>query len=324
MTGHKAPVAVVIVNWNAGDWLRRVLAGLSQQTFRDFSVVLVDNASSDDSIDRARKYLPDVTCLLQARNLGFAAANNLAVRVADCEWIALLNPDAIPEPEWLERLINASTNNPDFSFFGSRQLMAATPDRLDGVGDAYHVSGLAWRLGYGQADARSHANADPVEIFSPCAAAGLYKRAAFMQAGGFDERYFCYFEDVDLGFRLRLAGHRALYVPDAVVHHAGSVTSGHRSAFSLYHGQRNLVWTFVKNMPANLLWRYLPLHILMNLAMIVRYALRGQGLTILKAKADALRGLSGMLQSRRAIQSQRVITSGELLRVMRRGWPTRR
>jgi len=324
LTADKAAVAIIIVNWNAGDWLRQVFAGLSRQTFRDFSVVLVDNASTDDSIELAREYLAGVTFLPQTQNLGFAAANNLAARHVDGEWIVLLNPDAIPEPEWLERLMTAAARNPDFSFFGSRQLMAATPDRLDGIGDAYHVSGLAWRQGHGLAASQNDTVAEPIEIFSPCAAAGLYKRSAFLQVGGFDERYFCYFEDVDLGFRLRLAGHRALYVPDAVVHHGGSVTSGYRSDFSLYHGQRNLVWTFVKNMPTALFWRYLILHVLLNLLMIVRFTLRGQGKTILRAKIDALRGLGEILRSRAIVQRQRVVSGAELLRVMRRGWPTRR
>ena len=323
LTGRSTTVAIIVVNWNAGDWLRRVLASLSQQTFRDFSIVLVDNASTDDSINRVREYLSCVTFLPQPRNLGFAAANNLAVKEVDCEWVALLNPDAIPEPEWLERLMIAAAKNPGFSFFGSRQLMADAPHLLDGIGDAYHVSGIAWRQGYGQVVEGNRNLAEPVEIFSPCAAAGLYKRSAYLQVGGFDERYFCYFEDVDLGFRLRLTGHRALSIPDAVVHHGGSVTAGYLSAFGLYHGRRNLIWTFIKNMPADLLWRYLVLHILMNLFMIVRFTLRGQGQTIFRAEIDALRGLRSVLRSRKTIQDRRVISSKELLRTMHRGWPTR-
>jgi GT2 family glycosyltransferase len=157
----------------------------------------------------------------------------------------------------------------------------------------------------------------------PSAAAALYDSAVFLQAGGFDERYFCYFEDVDLGFRLRLAGHRALLVPGAVVHHGGSITSGDQSAFGIYHGRRNLIWTFIKNMPADLLRRYLIPHILMNLFMIVRFTLRGQGKTILKAEIDALRGLGSILRSRKTIQRNRRVASAELLRMMRRGWPAR-
>lgn len=315
-------VAVIIVNWNAGDWLGRVFDGLSRQTFSDFSVVLVDNASTDGSVDRLAERIDGCVFLPQTKNLGFAAANNLAVTHVTCEWIALLNPDAIPEPRWLENLMRAATHNPKASFFGSHQLIAAAPDRLDGIGDAYHISGLAWREGYGRIALRDVA-AEPHEIFSPCAAAGLYKRAAFLEVGGFDERYFCYFEDVDLGFRLRLAGHRALYVPDAVVHHGGSVTSGRMSAFSVYHGHRNLVWTFFKNMPADLLWRYLIPHLLMNLLAIVYFALRGHGKTIIKAKLDALKGLGDILRSRRLIQCSRTATSAAIMRVMQRGWPRR-
>lgn len=136
------------------------------------------------------------------------------------------------------------------------------------------------------------------EVFSPCAAAALYRRSALRAVGGFDEDYFCYVEDVDLGFRLRLAGHKALYVPDAVVHHVGSgTTGGQHSDFAVYHGHRNLVWTFVKNMPGMLFWLLLLLHVMINLATILWFAVKGRGGVILRAKRDALLGLPRMCAS---------------------------
>jgi GT2 family glycosyltransferase len=151
------------------------------------------------------------------------------------------------------------------------------------------------------------------EIFSPCAAAALYRRQALVDAGGFDEDYFCYVEDVDLGFRLRLAGHKAMYVPDAVVHHVGSATTGGKhSDFSVYHGHRNLVWTFVKDMPGILFWLLLPLHVLMNLTSILWFALQGRGGVIMRAKRDALLGLPKMWRKRQTIQSTRIATVREI------------
>ena len=157
------------------------------------------------------------------------------------------------------------------------------------------------------------------EIFGPCAAAGLYRRAAFLEVGGFDASYFCYFEDVDLAFRLRLRGYRSRYVPEAVVHHVGSALSGYRSDFAVFHGHRNLVWTFFKDMPTPLLALYLPHHLAMNLAAVLVAARRGQGPVALKAKAAAIRGLPRVLRARRSAQRSRIAGALEVRAAMVRG-----
>jgi GT2 family glycosyltransferase len=179
------------------------------------------------------------------------------------------------------------------------------------------VSGLAWRRGHGAPAAGRHLARE--EIFSPCAAAALYRRDAFLAAGGFDESFFCYFEDSDLAFRLRLAGHRCLYVPDAVVHHVGSALAGYESDFTVYHSQRNLVWAWAKNMPAGLVWRSLPQHLLLNALAVGWYAARGQRRPVLAAKCDALRGLPRVLRERRAVQRERVVGGSELEPLLARG-----
>jgi GT2 family glycosyltransferase len=253
-----------------------------------------------------------------SENLGFAAGNNRGIaRASDAEWIALLNPDAFPEPDWLENLLAAAAAHAEYSSFASRQIMAGDPTLLDGTGDSYAVSGLAWRRDYGQPAAGRREQRE--EVFGPCAAAALYRRSLLSEAGGFDEHFFCYFEDVDLAFRLRLAGHRCLYVPEAVVHHIGSGISGHRSDFSVYHGHRNLVWTFWKNMPAPLLARYWPHHLAVNALSMIHFARQGRGRVILRAKRDALRGLPRVLRQRRAIQAGRRADLADLRRMMVRG-----
>jgi len=315
-------VSVVIVNYNSGGLLRRSLEALAKQTLRPKQICVVDNASRDSSCDRIAVDFPEITLIRLEQNTGFAAANNRAVRCADgCEWIVLLNPDAFPEPRWLEALMDAAARRPEYSFFGSRMLMADSPDLLDGVGDVYHVCGLHWREGHGQRAKRNYLHEK--EIFSPCAAAALYRRDNFLEVGGFDEDYFCYAEDIDLGLRLRLRGYRCLRVPDAVVHHLGSASTGRRSNFSVYHGHRNLVWAYVKNMPAPLFWLYLPYHLAVNVASIIWYALRGHGRIIVKAKWDAIKGLPKMWRKRREIQARRLVSAWEIRRMMERGWPRR-
>lgn len=311
-------VAILIVNYNGGELLRQCLQSIRDQQRPPDHVIVVDNGSQDDSLQLAEPLLRDVELIRLTENVGFARGNNIAAAAATrFDALALLNPDAFPEPGWLKTLVEAAERAPEFVSFASRLLFAAQPDRLDGAGDSYHAAGRAWRNGHGASQATWPAR--DAEVFAPCAAAALYRREAFDAIGGFDERYFCYFEDVDLGFRLRLQGGRALYVHDAVVRHVSSAVAGYRSDFAVYHGERNAVWTFVKDMPGALFLLYLPQHLALNLASLCYYPLRGQGRVVLKAKIDALRGLPAVLRQRQRVQSQRRVSPWTLRRSLKRG-----
>ena len=311
-------VTVVIVNWNGERFLDHCLTALLAQTVAPHEIIVVDNASSDASLDIVRRF-PSVRLLAQNENLGFARGNNLAIEaaVAESEWIALLNPDAFVDPHWLEGLLSAASDYPAFDVFGSKLVNAANPAMLDGAGDAYHISGLVWRMAHGAPNPSSSEQVQ--EVFSPCAAAALYRRSALLAVGGFDEDFFCYMEDVDLGFRLRLAGYRCLYVPASVAHHVGSgTTGGQHSDFAVYHGHRNLVWTYIKNMPGLMFWLFLPLHLALNLLTLVVFRWRGQGGVIYRAKRDALKGIPAMWKKRRQVQANRVVSVLAILRIMKK------
>jgi GT2 family glycosyltransferase len=298
-------VAVFVINWNGGSMLKRCLTSLLAQRRSPDHVVVVDNASRDDSLSLAAAELRGMQLIRLDSNSGFARGNSVAATAASTyDTFALLNPDAFAEPGWLEALVGAAeASGPDIAAFASQMRFESDPSRLDGAGDAYHVSGRAWRNGHGERvmdwPARSQ------EVFAACAAAALYRREAFEAVGGFDERYFAYFEDVDLGFRLRLQGYRCRYVPEAVVRHVSSGMSGYRSDFAVYHGERNMVWTYVKDMPSPLFWRYLPQHLLLNLTALAFYPWRGQGKVAFRAKIDALRHLKSVLSDRKRIQRSR-------------------
>jgi GT2 family glycosyltransferase len=269
-------------------------------------------------LKQAEQLLRGVELIRLPSNVGFARANNIAASAArQFDALALLNPDAVADPEWLGALVSAAEREPVLAGFASRMLLASTPQYLDGAGDSYHVSGRAWRNGH-RVSSAEWPTAD-VEVFGPCAAAALYRRQAFDEVGGFDEQYFCYFEDVDLAFRLRLRGYRCGYVHSAVVRHVGSALSGYRSNFAVYHGERNAVWTFMKNMPGPLLWLYLPQHIALNLAALLYYPWRRQGRVVLRAKLDALRGLPAILRRRKLVQRSRRVDAWTLRRALRRG-----
>ena len=309
-------VSVLIVNYNSGGDLGRCLAALTAQTMRDFEVVLVDNGSTDGSLDQAlaESGLPRLRLIRAGENLGFAAGNNRAAATAQAPLLALLNPDAFAAPDWLAVLLDAAGRHPDVAMFGSTQLVDADPDRLDGAGDVYHISGLVWR---GAGDVRPEALPAEADAFCPCAAAALYRRDAFVEAGGFDERFFCYCEDVDLGFRLRLAGQRALQIKAAQVRHKGSATTGRYSPFAAYHGTRNRLWVFAKCMPLPLLALLWPLHLAVTALVLVRAARRGIARPVLRGFTDGIAGLGPVLSARRSVQARRTVPLGRLMRAMR-------
>lgn len=309
-------VSVIIVTWNNAIHLARCFESLVAQKSRDFEVIVIDNGSSDNTVFNLVENFQKLDLRFEKleTNHGFAFANNLGARFARGEWLATLNADAFPEPDWLEQLLSAAGTIPN-AFFASRQIQVNSPTLLDGEGDNYNVSGLAWRRNYGS-PIRKTTEID--EVFSSCAAAALYPRQAFLDVGGFDEDFFSYQEDVDLGFRLRLKGLHCFYVSMAIVHHVGSSTMGVNSDFALYYSHRNLVWTFFKNMPERLLFKSLPAHLLANLMYLLYYTIVGRGKVLWRAKWDAINGLPIMLKKRREIQKRRIISDTELLNAMER------
>ena len=313
-------VAVILVDYNAGEVLPRALRCLDAQTRRADRVIVVDNDSSDGSAEAVERDFEDVEVLRMGRNAGFAAGNNAGVAVVDdCDWVALLNTDAYAHPGWLEALIDAAEAHPEASSFASRMMRADHPGELDGSGDVFHVSGFCWRRHFGRRLEDEPEAGRPAEVFGACAGAALYRRDAFREVGGFDERFFCYLEDVDLSFRLQLAGHRCRYVPDSVVDHVGSATAGYESEFTVYHSHRNMVWAWVKNMPGPLALLYAPMHIAANLASVAWFARRGLGGVVWRAKRDALRELGRVLRERRAVQSRRRASVWQVRRRMAGG-----
>jgi len=299
--------SILILLWQSEQYLQRCLQSLLEQTFTDFEVILLNNGGSQPPDPEVLANFRDLTLkqIYSENNLGFAGGNNLAARSAAGEYLVLLNSDAFPEPNWLEILHQAAQTHPGHCF-ASRLLQADNSAFLDGEWNVYHASGLTWRKNHNRSAAKS--TTSPRLVMSACAAASAYPRTAFEQAGGFDEDFFAYMEDLDLDMRLQLAGHPFLYLPEATVGHVGSGSTGYRSDFATYYGQRNLIWAFVKNMPGFLFYLLLPVHIFFNLLYLFTGIFLPSGKTLFRGKRDALLGLSVMLKKRRAIQAQRKIT----------------
>lgn len=309
-------IAVIIVNYNAGAQLRACVESVLVQTLQPQRIIVVDNASSDNSMSFLDVCSSAITVLRNAENLGFAVANNQAAELAaECQWLALLNPDAIAHVDWLAQLAAGVERYPATVSFASRMMLLGSERILDGAGDEYHFSGAAWRRFHRADLAQVDAQQDE-QVFGACGGAAFYRRDVFLDMGGFDSSFFCYLEDVDYAFRLQLRGYSCRYLHRAVVEHLGGGTSEPGSHFADYHGHRNLVWTWVKNMPLALLLVLWPAHLLVNVLMVVQKSRSGRGTTVLRAKWDALRGLPAQMAKRHGIQAQRTVSLGHLLGTM--------
>lgn len=294
--------SLITLSYRSGDNIGRCLSALIAQ---DAEIIHADNGGDLDMPALAVKF-PTVRQIANPVNLGFAVGMNRAVAQSTGDWIGLINPDAFVDAGWLEAMKAAIARYPDVKLFTSLQLDAGQPDRLDGAGDALTVFGFPYRAGIGHT---LPAQMEIAEVFAACGAAMLIRRDLWDRLGGFDEDFFCYCEDADLGFRARLLGERCLFVPEAKVSHVGSASLGVRSDFALYHGYRNRLWLYLKTMPLALLILTLPIHIGLTGLGALQDTLKGKGTLVWKALRDAWQGLRPILEHRKLIQKTRQIGS---------------
>ncbi len=224
----------------ADDALADCLRSLDSQTFDRFEVVVVDNSGTG----RARVGSARMRILSNDRNVGFGAAINQGIRDSESPYIAALNDDAVPHPEWLAELVKAAESRPKAGMFASQVRMSDTA-RLDSAGMLIALDGSSKQRGHGEPPAQFAANSD---ILFPTGSAALYRRKMLDEIGLFDERFFLYCEDTDLGLRARWAGWEAAYVAGAVVDHAYSKSAGRASALKAYYVERNRLYTVMKNL----------------------------------------------------------------------------
>jgi len=310
----EASVSVIVVAWQSGDDLARCLLALTGQTHPPQEILLVDNASTDGAPQATAKALPQVRLIEAGANLGFAAGVNFGALQARGDWLALVNPDAFAAPDWLERLIAGAARNPGVECFGCRQTLAGAKGRLDGIGDVMSLPGIPYRGGYGLVDPGP---VEEGECFSACGGAMLIRRSLFEAMGGFDEDLFMYCEDVDLGYRIRLAGGACRVIPDAVVDHVGSAsTGGAGSDFASFHGARNRIRVFIKDTPPLLFGLTLPLHALATAILFLRLAGQGRLGPNLRGARAALADLPAAFAARRRTQAMRRASSWDIARAM--------
>ena len=248
------PLATVIVlNWDGVEILEECLKSLKVQTYSPLEVIVVDNGSTDQSVALVKDKFGDFVRLLQnPTNLGFAGGNNVGIRVANGHYIALLNNDATVDPHWVEELVKAAEANPQVGMFASKIYSFEEPGILDSAGGLLiYPDGLSRGRGRLERDLGQYDKMEEVLLPSGCAC--LYRRAMLDEIGLFDEDFFAYSDDTDLGLRGRIAGWKCLYVPTAVAYHRYSSTTGRYSPLKAFLAERNRFWVAVKNFPFSVL-----------------------------------------------------------------------
>jgi len=322
-------VSAIVVNWNRRDLLRNCLESLRRQRGIRLEIIVVDNGSTDGSLEMMEREFPataelPVKRIANATNLGFCAANNQGIAVAEGEWIALLNNDAEAEPDWLAKLVGAVKEREDVGMAACKILVYEDPSRIDKAGHLMYLDGQNRGRGSGRKDVGQYDAEE--EVLFPDGCAAMYRRGMLEEIGGFDEDFFAYGDDAELGLRARIAGWKCLYVPAAVVRHHRASTLGVLASRRLELIERNRVLLAFKLFPWSLLWLNGAFY-LIRLGAGVWAALRSKGevgrfpglngklqvaAALLRADLQALKMLPRMLRKRRELQPIRRISGWNL------------
>lgn len=236
---------IIIPNYNGLQFMETCFKSLEKQTVKDFKVLVVDNGSSDGSVEWLKEHrIPSV---FLTENTGFTGAVNVGIRAADTPYVLLLNNDTAVEPHFVEAMERAMSRSEKIFSASGKMIQMHHPDLMDDAGDMYSVLGWAFQRGVGRSSKKYNR---PCRVFTACAAAAIYRRKVFEEIGLFDDMHFAYLEDIDVGYRAKLYGYDNIYCPEAVVYHVGSATSGSKyNPFKVRLAARNGIYLNYKNMP---------------------------------------------------------------------------
>jgi len=247
-------VSVIIPNWNGARFLRMCLDSLRRQTYRDFETIVVDNASTDESVELMRRDYPEVRLVCLPENLGLTGGVNAGIREALGEIIVLFNNDTEADEDWLAELAAALAAHPEAGMAATKMRLFDRRSVIHSAGDTYRADGIPGNRGVWEEDAGQYD--EDVWVFGPCGGAAAYRRSLLDEIGLFDEDLFMYCEDVDMAWRAQLAGHRCIFAPRAIIYHRLSATGGGKIAS--FHTGRNTIYVIAKDYPGDLLrkhWR---------------------------------------------------------------------
>jgi len=268
-------VTIIIPNYNGKHFMEPCLASLNEQTCRDFKILIVDNASTDGSLEYMEQTYPDIEVLALDSNYGFSRAVNEGIRHADTPYVILLNNDTTVDSRYVEEMIRAIEVSDRIFSVSSKMIQMYHPDLIDSAGDLYTLMG--WGVCRGAGRPVSNYTEDDT-VFTACAGAAIYRRSVFDEIGFFDESHFAYLEDIDVGYRAMIYGYKNRFCASALVYHVGSGTSGSRyNLFKIRYSSRNNIYLIYKNMPVLQILLNLPVFILGFSAKLVFFASKGYG-----------------------------------------------
>lgn len=315
--GVRPLISVLVLNYNGLKFLPECLDSLRAQTFRDFEVILVDNASHDGSADFVRARYPEVTVVDAPGNLGFGGGNNHGYPYCRGRFVYFLNNDVRAAEDALEQLARAVDAHPDIGVFSSMLIQYADPSRVDSAGDTLYTCGKGCTfVGY------------PVAVFdrprlitSACGGAALFARRVLDRIGLFDPDYFLNYEDLDLSFRAQHAGERILFVPASRVYHHGGASQGGRTSYtSLYYAERNFGLFVLKNFPAGFLWRFIPAILFVKTWGLLKAVWSGHPLAYVRGNLAFFKLLPGIPAKRRAVLESSVLSPAAFRALFRKHW----
>ncbi len=319
MTTDPRPLAsIVIPNWNGAHLLPTCLDSLRRQSCQDFEILVIDNASRDDSRELLARDYPEVRVLALDTNRGFAGGVNAGIRAARGAIIVLLNNDTEAEPTWLEELVRPIRTDRGVGMVASKLKLFGERDKIHSAGDYYGVDGVLGNRGVWQVDRGQYDRADAKPpVFGACAGAAAYRRELFEAIGVFDEDLGSYCEDVDLNWRARLAGFDCAFAPRAIVYHKISATGG--GPLSSYFVGRNFILVLVKNYPAGLWNKYwaIVLRAQLRITWEALKSWRGQAARArVRGQLAAIPALPRFLAKRREVQRFKRVRDEEIERVL--------
>lgn len=308
--------SVIIPNWNGAKHLPTCLDSLRRQTYPRFEVIVVDNASTDNSVQLVKERYPEVKLIKLPINKVFAGAVNEGIKLAKGEIIALLNNDTEAAPQWLAELYRALEGHPEAGMAATKILLFDQRDVFHSAGDFYGLNGVPGNRGVWL---RDEGQFDRMEmVFAACGGAAAYRRIMLNEIGPLDEDFVAYCEDVDLAWRAQLAGWRCIYAPKAIVYHHLSATGGGRIA-SYYCG-RNFIYVIAKDYPTSLFKKYWRRIVAaqLRIAWEALRAWRGEAARArLRGQLAGLWGLPKMLRKRRRVQATRRVSDEYLRAILR-------
>ena len=241
-------VSIIIVNWNGQPLLKENLEALLQQTYKNFEIIMVDNGSQDGSVEWLQEHYGDVIKIIPlAENTGFAHGNNVGIAVSRGELLALVNNDVVVKPDWLAALIDCMSAHPEAGMVGSKVLNYFRPDEIDNLGHLIYPDAV--NRGWCRLEKDCGEHEEVVEILFPSACAALYRKSMLLEVGLFDDSFFAYHDDVDVGLKGRLLGYSALYCPKAIAYHKFSMSAGAYSPLKAFLVERNRIWVLLKVFP---------------------------------------------------------------------------